>query len=138
MSIEKRKIRVLLGKPGLCGHDRGVIVLAMALRDAGMEVIYSGRHNSPEEIVQIALQEDVDILGVSILSGAHLSLCERIGNLLQEKGAADICFVAGGFIPDEDVPKLKRGGVREVFGVNSRIQDIVQFFQHEVSDSKRR
>jgi methylmalonyl-CoA mutase C-terminal domain/subunit len=138
MSLEKRKIRVLLGKPGLCGHDRGVIVLAMALRDAGMEVIYSGRHNSPEEIVQIALQEDVDILGVSILSGAHLSLCERIGNLLREKGVADICFVAGGFIPDEDVPELKRMGVREVFGVKSRIQDIVQFFHHEVSDSKRR
>jgi methylmalonyl-CoA mutase C-terminal domain/subunit len=129
--VEKkgRKIRVLLGKPGLCGHDRGVLVLAMALRDAGMEVIYSGRHNSPEQIVEAAIEEDVDILGVSILSGAHLSLCRRIGELLREKKAQDICFVAGGFIPDEDVPELKAMGVREVFGVTSSIEEIIDYFR---------
>lgn len=137
MSADKRKIRVLLGKPGLCGHDRGVIVLAMALRDAGMEVIYSGRHNTPEQLVQIALQEDVDILGVSILSGAHLSLCKRIGNLLHEKAATDICFLAGGFIPDEDVPELKRAGVQEVFGVKSRIEEIIRFINDEKLNSKK-
>ena len=137
MSEEKRKIRVLLGKPGLCGHDRGVIVLAMVLRDAGMEVIYSGRHNSPEQLVQIAIEEDVDILGVSILSGAHLSLCQRIGHLMRERGVKDICFVAGGFIPDEDVPELKRFGVKEVFGVKSQTEEIIRFFQGEISRSKK-
>jgi len=129
MEKKERQIRVLLGKPGLCGHDRGVLVLAMALRDAGMEVIYSGRHNSPEQIVEAAIQEDVDILGVSILSGAHVSLCRRIGELLREKEAQDICFVAGGFIPDEDVPELKAMGVREVFGVTSSIEEIIEYFR---------
>jgi methylmalonyl-CoA mutase C-terminal domain/subunit len=137
MEKKGRKIRVLLGKPGLCGHDRGVLILAMALRDAGMEVIYSGRHNSPEQIVEAALQEDVDILGVSILSGAHVSLCRRIGDLLREKKAEDICFVAGGFIPDEDVPELKAMGVREVFGVVSSIKDIIDYFR-QVSKNRRR
>jgi methylmalonyl-CoA mutase C-terminal domain/subunit len=134
MEKKERKVRVLLGKPGLCGHDRGVLVLAMALRDAGMEVIYSGRHNSPEQIVEAAIQEDVDILGVSILSGAHLSLCRRIGDLLRERKAQDICFVAGGFIPDEDIPELKAVGVKEVFGVRSEIQDIIRFFRAVTSD----
>jgi len=129
MEKRERKARVLLGKPGLCGHDRGVLVLAMALRDAGMEVIYSGRHNSPEQIVEAAIQEDVDILGVSILSGAHLSICQRIGELLRKRKAEDICFVAGGFIPDEDVPELKAAGVREVFGVTSSIDRIIEYFQ---------
>jgi methylmalonyl-CoA mutase C-terminal domain/subunit len=129
----RRKIRVLLGKPGLCGHDRGVIVLAMALRDAGMEVIYSGRHNSPEQLVETAIQEDVDILGVSILSGAHLSLCQRIAQLLRKREVKDICFVVGGFIPDEDVLKLRSMGVREVFGVRSRIEEIIRFFQEAAS-----
>ena len=129
MEKTERKVRVLLGKPGLCGHDRGVLVLAMALSEAGMEVIYSGRHNSPEQLVDAAIQEGVDILGVSILSGAHMSLCQRIVNLLREKNAEDICFVAGGFIPDEDVPELKSMGVREVFGVRSQIEDIIRFFR---------
>ncbi len=134
MDKTERKVRVLLGKPGLCGHDRGVLVLAMALSEAGMEVIYSGRHNSPEQLVEAAIQEDVDILGVSILSGAHMSLCQRIVNLLREKKAEDICFVAGGFIPDEDVPELKSMGVREVFGVRSRIEDIIRFFREVPSN----
>lgn len=137
MERGKRRIRVLLGKPGLCGHDRGVLLLAMALRDAGMEVIYSGRHNSPEQIVEAAIQEDVDILGVSILSGAHMSLCRRIGDLLREKKARDICFVAGGFIPDEDIPELKAMGVQEVFGVVSSIKDIIDFFR-QASEKRRR
>ena len=136
MEKKERKIRVLLGKPGLCGHDRGVLILAMALRDAGMEVIYSGRHNSPEQIVGAAIQEDVDILGVSILSGAHLSLCRRIGDLLCEKKAQDICFVVGGFIPDEDVPELKTMGVQEVFGVTSSIKDITGYFS-QVAKNRR-
>jgi methylmalonyl-CoA mutase C-terminal domain/subunit len=136
MEKKERKIRVLLGKPGLCGHDRGVLILAMALRDAGMEVIYSGRHNSPEQIVGAAIQEDADILGVSILSGAHLSLCRRIGDLLCEKKAQDICFVVGGFIPDEDVPELKTMGVQEVFGVTSSIKDITGYFS-QVAENRR-
>ncbi len=136
MEKKERKIRVLLGKPGLCGHDRGVLILAMALRDAGMEVIYSGRHNSPEQIVGAAIQEDADILGVSILSGAHLSLCRRIGDLLCEKKAQDICFVVGGFIPDEDVPELKTMGVQEVFGVTSSIKDITGYFG-QVAENRR-
>lgn len=128
MEKRERKVRVLLGKPGLCGHDRGVLVLAMALRDAGMEVIYSGRHNSPEQIVEAAIQEDVDVLGVSILSGAHLSLCQRIGELLRKRNADDICFVAGGFIPDEDVLDLRAMGVQEVFGVTSSTGEIIEYF----------
>ena len=133
MEKAERKIRVLLGKPGLCGHDRGVLVLAMALSEAGMEVIYSGRHNSPEQLVESAIQEAADILGVSILSGAHMSLCQRIANLLRDKGAEDICFVAGGFIPDEDIPELKSMGVREVFGVRSQIEEIIRFFRNVIT-----
>jgi len=129
MEKQKRRIRVLIGKPGLCGHDRGALILAMALKEAGMEVIYSGRHNSPESLVGAAIQEDVDILGVSILSGAHMSLCQRIADLLRKKHADDICLVAGGFIPDEDVPELKAMGVREVFGVGSSMEDIIGYFR---------
>lgn len=134
MDNRKGKIRVFIGKPGLCGHDRGALILAMALRDAGMEVIYSGRHNLPEQLVEAAIQEDVDILGVSILSGAHISLCQRIAGLLKEKSAKDICFVAGGFIPEEDIPVLKSIGVEEVFGVGSRIEDIEKFFKKKTSN----
>ena len=134
MTKEKRKIRVLIGKPGLCGHDRGALILAMALRDSGMEVIYSGRHNSPEQLVQAAIQEDVDILGVSILSGAHLSLCQRIASLLREKKAKDICFIAGGFIPDEDIPALKEMGVHEVFGVGSSLAAIIETIRGVTQD----
>jgi len=134
MAKEKRKIRVLIGKPGLCGHDRGALILAMALRDAGMEVIYSGRHNSPEQLVQAAIQEDVDVLGVSILSGAHLSLCRRIASLLREKEAEDICFLVGGFIPDEDIPALKEMGVHEVFGVGSALATITAYIRSVTRD----
>ena len=125
--MQPRKIRVLMGKPGLCGHDRGIVLVVMALRDAGMEVIYSGRHNSPEALVEVAIQEDVDVLGVSVLSGGHLRQCERIAGLLRERGAEDIVLLAGGFIPPEDIPKLKAIGVREVFRDGARLEDIVQF-----------
>ncbi|MFC1886703.1 cobalamin B12-binding domain-containing protein [Thermodesulfobacteriota bacterium] len=134
MTQDERKIRVLIGKPGLCGHDRGALILAMALRDSGMEVIYSGRHNSPEQLVQAAIQEGVDILGVSILSGAHMSLCQRIAALLREKEAEDICFVAGGFIPEEDAPELKEMGLWEVFGVDASIESIIEYFRQVTRD----
>ncbi|MBI4193853.1 MAG: cobalamin B12-binding domain-containing protein [Betaproteobacteria bacterium] len=129
MGLRERKIRVLMGKPGLCGHDRGIALVVMALRDAGMEVIYSGRHNSPESLVEVAIQEDVDVLGVSILSGGHLGLCERIGRLLRERDAQDIVFLAGGFVPPEDIPQLKAMGVREVFRDGARLEDIVRFVE---------
>lgn len=129
MSAQQRKIRVLMGKPGLCGHDRGIALVVMALRDAGMEVIYSGRHNSPESLVEVALQEDVDVLGVSILSGGHLGLCERIGRLLRERDAEDIVFLVGGFIPPEDIPRLKAMGVREVFRDGAKLEEIVGYIE---------
>jgi methylmalonyl-CoA mutase C-terminal domain/subunit len=121
-----RKIRVLMGKPGLCGHDRGIVLVVMALRDAGMEVIYSGRHKSPETLVNIAIQEDVDVFGVSILSGGHMPLCRRIVELLKAKGAQDIAVLVGGFIPPEDIPELKAIGVREVFREGSTLEDIAE------------
>jgi methylmalonyl-CoA mutase C-terminal domain/subunit len=134
MKRPTRKIRVLMGKPGLCGHDRGVVLVVMALRDAGMEVIYSGRHKSPEALVHIAIQEDVDVFGVSILSGGHMPLCRRIMELLKAKGAQDIAFLVGGFIPPEDIPELKAIGVREVFREGSTLEDIVQCIEQMVKE----
>lgn len=119
--------KVLITKIGFDGHDRGSRVVAAALRDAGMEVIYSGRHNSPEQLVDVAVQEDVDVLGVSILSGAHMALCRRIAERLTEQDAGDIVLLAGGFIPPDDVPGLKALGVREVFTEGSRLDDVVAF-----------
>src|SRR5258708_17001935 len=110
-----RTIRVLLGKAGLDGHDRGVKVVARVLRDAGMEIVYTGLHRTPEEIVNAAIQEDVDVLGVSLLSGAHLTLVPRILELLRAAGAADVSVVVGGVIPDEDVAPLRAMGVAEAF-----------------------
>ncbi|MCL4744144.1 MAG: cobalamin B12-binding domain-containing protein [Burkholderiaceae bacterium] len=127
MTMDKRVPRILMGKPGLCGHDRGIMLVIMALRDAGMEVIYSGRHNSPEHLVDVAVQEDVDVLGVSILSGAHMTLCARIASRLKEQDAADIVLLAGGFIPPEDVSRLKALGVREVFTEGAKLDDVVAF-----------
>lgn len=125
--MTERRVRVLMGKPGLCGHDRGIALVVMALRDAGMEVIYSGRHNSPESLVEVAIQEDVDVLGVSILAGGHLGLCERMARLLKEREGEDIVFLAGGFIPPEDIPKLKAMGVREVFRDGAKLDDIARY-----------
>ncbi len=125
--MDKRVPRILMGKPGLCGHDRGIMLVIMALRDAGMEVIYSGRHVAPEKLAEIAVQEDVDVLGVSILSGAHLALCGRIAEKLREQGADDIALLAGGFIPPEDVPRLEALGVRGVFNEGAKLDEIVAF-----------
>ncbi|KFI34544.1 methylmalonyl-CoA mutase, partial [Peptococcaceae bacterium SCADC1_2_3] len=110
------KVRVLMAKPGLDGHDRGVKVVARALRDAGMEVVYTGLHQTPEEIVEAAIQEDVDVVGLSILSGAHMTIIPRVNELLKENGAADIAVIGGGTIPEEDVLALKEGGwAKEIF-----------------------
>src|SRR6266851_3704639 len=113
--MAERKIRVLVAKPGLDGHDRGAKVIARALRDAGMEVIYTGLRQTPEQIVQAALQEDVDVIGLSILSGAHMHICPRIMELLKEKGLDDVLVVVGGIIPDADIPMLNALGITGVF-----------------------
>lgn len=125
-------IRVLVAKPGLDGHDRGAKVVARALRDAGMEVIYSGLRNTPEEIVNIALQEDVDVITCSILSGAHNTLLPKIKEILIEKGAGDILFVAGGVIPADDIPFLKEKGVAEVFTPGTSSQITIDYIKANV------
>jgi methylmalonyl-CoA mutase C-terminal domain/subunit len=122
-----RKIRVLIAKPGLDSHDRGAKVVARALRDAGMEVIYTGLRQTPEQIVETALQEDVDVIGLSILSGAHKALFPRIIELLKERGLTDIVIFAGGIIPEEDVPEMKKLGVKEVFGPGTPTETIIQY-----------
>lgn len=129
-------IRVLVAKPGLDGHDRGAKVVARALRDAGMEVIYTGIRQTPEMIAEAAVQEDVDVVGLSILSGAHLELFPRVTQLLQEKGKADVLLVAGGIIPDEDIPRLNELGFRGVFGPGTNTHDLVHFVESEMA--KRR
>ena len=125
----ERTVRILIGKPGLDGHDRGAKVVARALRDAGMEVIYTGLRQTPEMIVEAALQEDVDAIGLSILSGAHLLLTERVMALLKEEDMLDVPLFLGGIIPAEDMPQLKALGVTAVFGPGSRIDEIVSFVQ---------
>jgi methylmalonyl-CoA mutase C-terminal domain/subunit len=127
-----RKIRVVIAKPGLDGHDRGAKVIARALRDAGMEVIYTGLRQTPEQVVAAALQEDADVIGLSILSGAHMHICPRITELLKEKGLDDVLVLVGGIIPDADVPRLKDLGVRGVFLPGTPMQDIVEFINGHV------
>lgn len=127
-----RKIRVLVAKPGLDGHDRGAKVVARALRDAGMEVIYTGIRQTPEMIVEAALQEDVDVVGLSILSGAHMALCPRIVELLKSQGMEDVVVLVGGIIPDQDVEPLRQLGVKGVFGPGTSTGDIVAFIRHAV------
>jgi len=127
-----RKIRVLVGKPGLDGHDRGAKIVARALRDAGMEVIYTGLHQSPEEIVATAIQEDVDAIGLSVLSGAHNYLFGRVLELLGEKGIDDVVLFGGGIIPPEDVERLKQRGVKELFTPGTSTQQIVTFVREHV------
>jgi methylmalonyl-CoA mutase, C-terminal domain len=122
-----RKIRVVIAKPGLDGHDRGAKVIARALRDAGMEVIYTGLRQTPEQIVAAALQEDADVIGISILSGAHNSICPRLMALLREKGLDDVLVIVGGIIPDEDLPGLLDMGVAAVFRPGTPMQDIIDF-----------
>ncbi|MBM4248598.1 MAG: cobalamin B12-binding domain-containing protein [Euryarchaeota archaeon] len=125
-------IRVLVAKPGLDGHDRGAKVVAKALRDAGMEVIYTGLRQTPGQIVEAAIQEDVDIIGLSCLSGAHMALFPRVLELLRERGAGDVLVTGGGIIPLEDVPKLKKAGIAEVFGPGTTSDEIVAFIRKNV------
>ena len=128
-----RKIRVLVAKPGLDGHDRGAKVVARALRDAGLEVIYTGIRQTPEMIVEAALQEDVDVVGLSILSGAHMTLCPRVIELLRGQGLDDVVVLVGGIIPDNDVEPLARMGVQGVFGPGTSTQDIVGIIRQSVA-----
>lgn len=130
--MNDRKIRVLVAKPGLDGHDRGAKVIARALRDAGMEVIYTGLRQTPEMIASAALQEDVDAVGISILSGAHNTLCPRIVDLLRENGMDDTLVLVGGIVPQEDISVLKEKGVSEVFLPGTSTEDIVKFINANV------
>lgn len=127
-----RKIRVLVAKPGLDGHDRGAKVIARSLRDAGMEVIYSGLRQTPEQIVAAAIEEDVDMIAVSILSGAHNYLLPKIKKILNETGAGKIGIVAGGVIPDKDIPGLKQKGILEVYTPGTKTQDVIDFIRNTV------
>ena len=125
-----KKIRILVAKPGLDGHDRGAKVIARALRDAGMEVIYTGLRQSPEDIAAAAIEEDVDAIGLSCLSGAHMTLFPKVVQVLKKRGASDIVVAGGGIIPPEDVPKLKKAGLKGVFGPGTPLADIVDFFEN--------
>lgn len=127
MTVAGQPLRVLIGKVGLDGHDRGVKLIARALRDAGTEVIYTGLHQTPEQVVGTAIQEDVDAIGLSILSGAHNTLFRRVVELLKEQGAEDIVVFGGGIIPDEDLPRLKAAGVRALFRPGTPMNEIVDF-----------
>src|SRR6266496_4512112 len=127
-----RKLRVVIAKPGLDGHDRGAKVIARALRDAGMEVIYTGLRQTPEQIASAALQEDADVVGLSILSGAHNHIAPRLMELLKAKGLDDVLVVIGGIIPDVDIPKLKEMGVKDMFLPGTSMQDIVDFITANV------
>ncbi|HEY8371659.1 MAG TPA: cobalamin B12-binding domain-containing protein [Pseudonocardiaceae bacterium] len=126
------RIRVVVAKPGLDGHDRGAKVVARALRDAGMEVIYTGLHQTPEQIVETALQEDADAVGLSVLSGAHMTLFARVVELLQERGAEDVVVFGGGIIPDEDIPQLEEMGVAKVFTPGTPTQEIVDWVRDHI------
>ena len=127
--MAERKIRVVIAKPGLDGHDRGAKIVARALRDAGMEVIYTGLRQSPEQIVAAAEQEDADVIGLSILSGAHLPICRRIGELLKEKGMQGVRLFVGGIIPSQDIAELKSLGVAEVFLPGASTEDIIRMVE---------
>jgi methylmalonyl-CoA mutase C-terminal domain/subunit len=129
----RQKIRVVVAKPGLDGHDRGAKIIARALRDAGMEVIYTGLHQTPEQIVETVIQEDADAVGLSILSGAHMTLVPRIVDLLRGQGIDDVLVTVGGTIPADDIPELKRLGVAEVFTPGAQTQDIVSFIREGVA-----
>lgn len=128
----KRKIRIMVAKPGLDGHDRGARIIARAYRDAGFEVVYTGLHQTPEEIVEAAIQEDVDMIGLSSLAGAHRYLFPRTVELLLERGAADIVVCGGGIVPDEDIPTLKKLGIKEIFGPGTALDHIVKWVEQNV------
>jgi methylmalonyl-CoA mutase C-terminal domain/subunit len=131
-----RRIRVLVVKPGLDSHDRGAKVVARALRDAGMEVIYTGLRQTPEQIVEAALQEDVNVLALSILSGAHMTLLPRVMELVRENNLEEVLVLAGGIIPEEDVPALKRAGIADVFGPGTSTEDIVKYINEHARREK--
>ena len=131
-AMTERPIKVLIAKPGLDGHDRGAKVLARGLRDEGFEVIYTGLRQTPEMIVAAALQEDVDVVGLSILSGAHMTLLPKVTRLLREKGMDDVLVTAGGIIPDDDIPALKAAGIAEVFGPGTTIREVADFIRANV------
>ncbi len=131
MSLE-RKVRILIAKPGLDGHDRGAKVVARGYRDAGFEVIYTGLHQIPEQIVNAAIQEDVDLVGLSSLSGAHMHLFAEVVKQLRERGAGDITVIGGGIIPREDIPRLKEAGIKEVFLPGTSIEEIVKWTKENV------
>ena len=128
--MSNKKVRVLLAKPGLDGHDRGIKVVARGLRDAGMEVIYLGIRLTPEQIAEAAIQEDVDVVGLDCLSGAHMVLFPKTISLMKEKGGSDIPIIGGGIIPPKDVPKLKEAGITEIFGPGTSIDEIVKFIEN--------
>ena len=131
MNLE-RKVRVLIAKPGLDGHDRGVKIIARAYRDAGFEVIYTGVHQTPEQIINAAIQEDVDLVGLSCLSGAHLYLFSEVIRQLRERGAGDITVIGGGIIPKEDVPKLREAGIKEVFLPGTSLAQIITWTRENI------
>jgi methylmalonyl-CoA mutase C-terminal domain/subunit len=131
--MAERKIRVLVAKPGLDGHDRGAKVIARALRDAGMEVIYTGLRQTPEYIAEAALQEDVDVIGLSILSGAHMPICRRVLEVLRERGMEGVRVFVGGIIPTQDIPELKALGIAEVFLPGASTQDVVKALQESAA-----
>jgi methylmalonyl-CoA mutase, C-terminal domain len=131
--MAQKKIRVLIAKPGLDGHDRGAKIIARALRDAGMEVIYTGLRQTPEMIASAAVQEDVDIIGLSILSGAHNTICPQLMDLLREKGMNDVTVLVGGIIPEADISALKRAGIAEIFLPGTSTQDIVEFIHKRIA-----
>jgi methylmalonyl-CoA mutase C-terminal domain/subunit len=134
MNVHKgKKIRVLIAKPGLDSHDRGAKIVARALRDAGMEVIYTGLRQTPEQIAETALQEDVDVIGLSILSGAHKTLFPRIMRLLEHQDMTDVMVFAGGIIPEEDIAELKKLGIREIFGPGTPTETIIQYVLENIS-----
>ena len=128
----ENRLRVLVAKPGLDGHDRGVKVIARGFRDAGYEVIYTGVHQTPEQIVSAAIQEDVDLVGLSCLSGAHIFLFSEVVNQLREKGAGDIVVVGGGIVPEEDIPRLKKVGIKEVFLPGTSLDEILKWTEKNV------
>ena len=129
------RIRIVIAKPGLDGHDRGAKVIARALRDAGMEVVYTGLHQTPEQIVQTAIQEDADAVGLSVLSGAHMTLFRRTRELLQENGAEDVVLFGGGIVPDEDIPVLESEGVAKIFTPGATMDEIVEWVREHVPGS---
>jgi len=131
-----KKIRVLVAKPGLDGHDRGAKVIASTLRDAGFEVIYSGLHQTPEMIVEAALQEDVDVIGLSVLSGAHMTLFPRVKKLMEEKGLDDVLLTGGGIIPPDDAKELEKQGIGKLFGPGSNTYDIVDFIKKWAEENR--